>query len=187
MEPRTTITPEAHWRRHSVDFLNLVHLAPLMERSSGATQIVIALMDGPVAVNHPDLVAESIRGIAGEPGAGCAHSGSASCTHGTSTAGILSAKRSSPAPAICPGCTLLVRPIFQRECLRERGDAQHDPHGTREGDRRVRQCRRAGDEPERRLRPTVDHGRAPIGRCFGSCCKKGGYRRRGCWKPGNAR
>jgi subtilisin family serine protease len=120
MEPRTTITPEAHRGRHFRDFLNLVHLAPLMERSSGATQIVIALMDGPVAVNHPDLAAERIRGIDGEPITGCAHAGSASCAHGTFTAGILSAKRSSPAPAICPGCTLLVHPIF-KESVAENG------------------------------------------------------------------
>jgi subtilisin family serine protease len=32
--------------------------------------------------------------------------------HGTYVAGILSARRNSAAPAICPGCTLLVRPIF---------------------------------------------------------------------------
>jgi subtilisin family serine protease len=32
--------------------------------------------------------------------------------HGTFVAGILSAKRGSLAPAICPDCTLLVRPIF---------------------------------------------------------------------------
>jgi subtilisin family serine protease len=119
-EPRTTITPETHRGRHSVDFLNLVHLAPLMERSSGATQIVIGLMDGPVVVNHPDLVAESVRGIAGEPGTGCAHSGSAACTHGTFTAGILSAKRGSSAPAICPGCALLVRPIFKESAAENR-------------------------------------------------------------------
>jgi subtilisin family serine protease len=121
MQPRAAITSEAHRGRHSVDyFLNLVQLAPLMERTSGATQIVIGLMDGPVALNHPDLVAESVRGIAGEPGAGCAHCGSAACTHGTFTAGILSAKRGSPAPAICPGCTLLVRPIF-KEVAAENG------------------------------------------------------------------
>jgi subtilisin family serine protease len=34
------------------------------------------------------------------------------CLHGTYVAGILSAKRVSPAPAICPDCTLLLRPIF---------------------------------------------------------------------------
>jgi subtilisin family serine protease len=115
MQPRSSsITPEPHRGKHSVDyFLDLVNLAPLMERSSGAPQIVIGLMDGPVAVNHPDLVAESVREADGEPGAGCAHPGSAACTHGTFTAGILSAKRGSPAPAICPGCSLLVRPMFK--------------------------------------------------------------------------
>src|SRR5215218_6190133 len=113
MEPRTTITPEAHRGRHSIDFLHLVNLAPLMERTSGATQIVIGLIDGPIAVNHPDLVAESVRGIGGDPSAGCTHSGSAACIHGTFTAGILSAKRGSPAPAICPGCSLVARPIFK--------------------------------------------------------------------------
>jgi len=84
-----------------------------MNLSSGSPEIAIGLMDGPVAANHPDLVGESVRGIAGEPGAGCAHTGSAACTHGTFTAGILSAKRGSPASAICPGCALLVRPIFK--------------------------------------------------------------------------
>jgi subtilisin family serine protease len=34
------------------------------------------------------------------------------CLHGTFVAGILSAKRSSFAPAICPDCTLLIRPVF---------------------------------------------------------------------------
>jgi subtilisin family serine protease len=103
-----------------VDFLNLVRLGPLKERSSGTTQTVIGLVDGPVALNHPDLVAESVRGTSGGPGAGCTHSSNAACTHGTFTAGILSAKRGSPAPAICPGCALLVRPIF-REGAAENG------------------------------------------------------------------
>jgi subtilisin family serine protease len=100
-----------------VDFLNLVQLAPLMELSSGSPEVVIGLMDGPVAVNHPDIAVESVRGIAGGSRAGCAQSSSAACTHGTFTAGILSAKRGSLAPAICPGCTLLVRPIFKESAV----------------------------------------------------------------------
>jgi subtilisin family serine protease len=115
MQPRTTITPEAHRGRQPLEFLNLVQLEPLMNLSSGTPEIVIGLMDGPVAVNHPDLAAESVRGIAGEPGPGCADSSSAACTHGTFTAGILCAKRGSSAPAICPGCILLVRPIFRED------------------------------------------------------------------------
>jgi subtilisin family serine protease len=42
----------------------------------------------------------------------CTQANSTACLHGTFVAGILCAKRGSGAPAICPGCTLLVRPIF---------------------------------------------------------------------------
>jgi len=34
------------------------------------------------------------------------------CVHGTFVAGVLAARPSSVAPGICPGCTLLIRPIF---------------------------------------------------------------------------
>lgn len=107
--------------KHSVDFFHLVQLAPLMNLSSGSPEIVIGLMDGPVAVNHPDLAGESLRGIGGGPAAGCTHSSSAACIHGTFTVGILSAKRGSPAPAICPGCALLVRPIFKEGAAEKNG------------------------------------------------------------------
>jgi hypothetical protein len=32
-----------------------------MNLGSGSPEIAIGLMDGPVAVNHPDLAAESVR------------------------------------------------------------------------------------------------------------------------------
>src|SRR5215204_3170414 len=94
--------------------LDLVGLTPLMELSSGRSEVALALMDGPVAVNHPDLTAENVRETPGSKLRGsCAQTGSAACLHGTFTAGILSAKRDAPAPAICPDCTLVVRPIFK--------------------------------------------------------------------------
>lgn len=34
------------------------------------------------------------------------------CTHGTLVTGILFTRRGCAAPAICPGCTLMLRPIF---------------------------------------------------------------------------
>ena len=40
------------------------------------------------------------------------HASAAALRHGTFVAGILAAKRGSAAPAICPGCILVVRPIF---------------------------------------------------------------------------
>ncbi len=95
-----------------MDPLDLVKLTALMERSRGSPEVKIGLIDGPVATQHPDLAGEFLREIQGNNGATCTQANSAACTHGTFVAGILSAKRNSPAPAICPNCTLLVRPIF---------------------------------------------------------------------------
>ncbi len=94
-----------------MDPLNLVRLLPLMDRTSGIPAVKIGLIDGPVAMNHPDLTREQIREVPGRMGS-CTQASSTACLHGTFVAGILSAKRNSSAPAICPGCTLLVRPIF---------------------------------------------------------------------------
>jgi subtilisin family serine protease len=92
--------------------LELAKLRALMERTSGSLEMKIGLIDGPVATQHPDLVGEHIREIPGNNGATCAQANSAACLHGTFVAGILIAKRNSSAPAICPNCTLLIRPIF---------------------------------------------------------------------------
>jgi subtilisin family serine protease len=91
--------------------LSLVALPPLMEMTTGRSDVVVGLLDGPVAIDHPDLVHGNVKELPGRSGT-CKQAGSAACRHGTFVAGILSAKRGSMAPAICPGCTLLVRPIF---------------------------------------------------------------------------
>jgi subtilisin family serine protease len=92
--------------------LDVVTLTPLMERTSGSRAIVIGLLDGPVARTHPDLVSAHLREIPGTQGSTLAPASSAAYLHGTFVAGILCAQRGSAAPAICPSCTLLVRPIF---------------------------------------------------------------------------
>ncbi|TVM00704.1 MAG: peptidase S8 [Candidatus Brocadia sp. WS118] len=92
--------------------LELVKLPSLMERTSGRSELKIGLIDGPVALNHPDLTIGNIREISRGMNSACTQTGSSACVHGTFVAGILTAKRGSVAPAICPGCTLLVRPIF---------------------------------------------------------------------------
>ena len=92
--------------------LELVKLTALMERTSGIPDIKIGLVDGPVVTRHADLASEPFREIPGHNGAACTQANSTACLHGTFIAGILSAKRNSPAPAICPNCTLLIRPIF---------------------------------------------------------------------------
>lgn len=102
----------ADTRVNNTSYLDLVGLPALMARTSGRPEISIALIDGPVALDHPDLAAENIREVSGDLPAACADAGDAACAHGTFVAGILLARRGSPAPAICPGCSLLVRPIF---------------------------------------------------------------------------
>jgi subtilisin family serine protease len=92
--------------------LDLVNLTPLMARTSGRAEIKIGLIDGPVDLDHPDLAAHNIHQVPGKQSGACSTANSIACLHGTFVAGILMAKRGSAAPAICPSCTLLVRPIF---------------------------------------------------------------------------
>ena len=95
----------------TVNPLELVKLGMLMGVTSGSPETIVGLIDGPVVINHPDLADVDIHQILRIPGT-CAQAGSAACLHGTFVAGILCSKRGSIAPAICPSCTLLVRPIF---------------------------------------------------------------------------
>ena len=94
--------------------LDIVKLRPLMEQTRGLPSIRIALIDGPVAVDHAALAASKVRGI-GDAAAACLGRPGDACTHGTLVAGVLIASRESGAPAICPDCTLIVRPIFSEK------------------------------------------------------------------------
>jgi subtilisin family serine protease len=98
-----------------MDALDLVRLRPLLAATAGDPRIRIGLVDGPVVTAHPALATESLReisGTGGADGARCSRPESEACGHGTFIAGILAARRGSGAPALCPGCTLLVRPLF---------------------------------------------------------------------------
>lgn len=90
--------------------LAVVRLAEVMKLTSGSPAIVVGLIDGPVALDHADLDTGRLRELRGN--AACSKGTGTACTHGTFVAGILSARRSSSAPAICPDCTLLVCPVF---------------------------------------------------------------------------
>jgi subtilisin family serine protease len=92
-----------------------------MRRTGGNREISVGLIDGPVNASHPDLAGSNIQEIPGTNRGTCARTSSTACMHGTFVAGILSARRGSSAPAICPGCPLLVRPIFA-EAASDNGD-----------------------------------------------------------------
>jgi subtilisin family serine protease len=92
--------------------LDLVGLTALVARTSGSPEVTVGLIDGPVVMSHPELVNQCVRSISGGRSGVCTQVDSPACLHGTFIAGILSAKSGSIAPAICPNCTVLVRPIF---------------------------------------------------------------------------
>jgi subtilisin family serine protease len=99
--------------------LELVGLPALMAVTSGRRGVAVALLDGPVVIDHPDLTGQNIRGIPGGVSSGCAEASSSACQHGTFVAGILSARRGSSAPGICPDCSVLVRPIFSEAAAKD--------------------------------------------------------------------
>jgi subtilisin family serine protease len=113
---------EGLWEPPAV--LHLVGLPRLMALSHGDPRVTIALIDGPVADSHPDFALGSVKGGAD---VACNTPGSLACRHGTFVAGILHARRDSTAPGICPGCTLISRPIFA-----EAEDAKGAPSATLE-------------------------------------------------------
>lgn len=92
--------------------LDLVKLLPLMDRTIGRPEISIGLIDGPVMLNLPHFAGDEIREIPGRLKGTCGRAGAVACSHGTFITGMLAARRGSFAPAICPGCTILLRPIF---------------------------------------------------------------------------
>lgn len=103
--------------RNALNPLDLVTLSPLMKIASGRAETRIGLIDGPVVTNHPELSITKIHEVSGAIGGTCERASSIACMHGTFVAGILCAKRGSVAPAICPDCTLIIRPIFAETSL----------------------------------------------------------------------
>jgi subtilisin family serine protease len=112
-----------------------------MDRTGGRPEVGVGLIDGPVFTQHPDLAAEHLREIPGSSGTACSQASSAACLHGTFVAGILSANRSSPAPAICPDCTVVIRPIFAEKT---NGGAQMPSASPRELAAAIIDCMDAG-------------------------------------------
>jgi subtilisin family serine protease len=124
-----------------VEPINLINLNFLMDRTSGSPDIKIGLIDGPVSVNHSSINYKNIIEIPGRLSGSCSIADSIACNHGTFIAGILKAKRSSIAPAICPDCTLLVRSVFSEHTLEKNAIPSSSPH---ELSKAILDCIKAG-------------------------------------------
>src|SRR5687768_16707329 len=94
--------------------LGQTRLSALMELTQGLPDIVIGLIDGPVAIDHPAFRDRPIRTISGKREEGTpGPADSVSRIHGTFVAAMLCAQRDSVAPAISPDCTMVVREVFR--------------------------------------------------------------------------
>src|SRR5215216_1598031 len=102
--------------------LDQVKLHSLMNISTGISEIVIGIIDGPVDFKHPALQGSRIRTINDSQLAACKNANSIACIHGTFVTGILSAKRGVSAPSICPDCEIILRPIFNENASHNNND-----------------------------------------------------------------
>lgn len=103
-----------------MDPLSQIKLEFIMNISSGNPDIKIGLVDGPLDYNHPAFQGSRITAVKESQLQACKSASSIACRHATFIAGILCARRGFSAPALCPGCTLLLRPIFMEEILANR-------------------------------------------------------------------
>jgi hypothetical protein len=62
--------------------LDLAGLTALMERTGGRPEVVVGLVDGPIAINHPDLTGDTIREVPGKMSE-LYPDHNAACLHGT--------------------------------------------------------------------------------------------------------
>jgi subtilisin family serine protease len=98
---------------------DLIKIHSLMAASAGNPKVAIGLIDGPVDFDHPSFQDSIMRTVNDSQKKVCKMSTSIACTHGTFIAGILSSKRGSYAPGICPLCEIVLRPIFAEDRSRE--------------------------------------------------------------------
>lgn len=94
--------------------LDLIKLRPLMKATRGHPNVVVGVIDGPVDTSHPALQEARIRAVQGAPAVHCEQAPSVACNHGTFVMGMLAAKREGTAPALCPQCNVVARPVFRQ-------------------------------------------------------------------------
>lgn len=94
------------------NLIQSIQLTPLYEKTQGSPEITIGVIDGPAAITHPDLQQTKIESSNIQINSSCSFPESHACNHGTMVLGILAARRGSPTPALCPGCSFIMRPIF---------------------------------------------------------------------------
>lgn len=99
----------------SAPWASLTGLDVLMARTEGDRSIQVGLVDGAVALDHAAL----------RPGAVRSAASALPSRHGTAVAGVLAAERDSGAPAVCPGCSIVVVPLLDGRSVVGPGELAH--------------------------------------------------------------
>lgn len=96
---------------HLPDLVDGLHA--LQSVTLGDERIVVAIIDGPVAVDHPALAGARLRTL---PGEAFPHADRTDPTaiHGTHVTSIVFGQPDSDVPGVAPGCTGVVVPVFDR-------------------------------------------------------------------------
>ncbi|WP_424890258.1 S8 family serine peptidase [Streptomyces sp. XH2] len=87
--------------------MDLAGLTPLMARTPGRPSVVVGLIDGRVALDHPAFAGHPVRELRPAAGTGGCRRADICCAHGTAVAGVIAGGR-----GVCPRCTLMSRPLF---------------------------------------------------------------------------
>ena len=90
--------------------VDVLGLGPLIEWTHGASDVTVAVIDGPVWLGHPALSEARIVELPSATDPPALPVGP-EYAHGTFVAGRLVASLDSEAPGLCPSCTLQVRTL----------------------------------------------------------------------------
>lgn len=87
----------------------------LWQRTRGDPRTVVALLDGPVDLDHPCFAQADVRVVRSAVAERCKGAHSAACQHGTGVASIIAAQHANAGSirGLAPRCRLVVVPIFE--------------------------------------------------------------------------
>jgi len=121
--------------------LELVELLPLMEQATGRPEVAIGLIDGPVAIQHPELATENIREVPGKYAGTCARSNKRGLSARDVRCRDIVSQERFGRPGHLPRLHLVGAADFFRDEFRQRGYAQGNSSGIGFSDRPSDRCR----------------------------------------------
>ena len=95
------------------DIMAIPGIAELMRHTRGGPRVRVAVLDGPIDLDHPCFAGADLRPLATLVG-GPATDGRMS-RHGTHVASVILGRADGPVPGLAPGCHGLIVPIFSDE------------------------------------------------------------------------